>query len=119
MSNFNSNHDPVLAAINTFQNHPRVVNIKQRKLNPNFTFKHTNENEVRKIIKNLNIRKPCQGSHIPTKIIKLNRDLFSSFICRNFNYCISIGKFPSELKHADVIPVHKKRIKVIKQTIGQ
>ena len=29
-SNFKSNHDAVLAAINTFQNHPSVVNIKQR-----------------------------------------------------------------------------------------
>ena len=64
--------------------------------------------------------KTCQGSDIPTKIIELNIDLFSSFICQNFNYCISIGKIPNELKHADVIPVHeKKRIKVIKQTIGQ
>ena len=104
-----SNHDPVLAAINTFQNHPSVDNIKQREFNSTFTFKTTNENEVRKIIKNLNVRKTCQGSDIPTKIIKLNIDLFSSFICQNFNYCISIGRFPNELKHADVIPVHKKK----------
>ena len=83
-----SNHDPVLAAINTFQNHPSVFNIKQREFNSTFAFKITNENEVRKIIKKLNVRKTCQGSDIPTKIIKLNIDLFSSFICENFNYCI-------------------------------
>ena len=29
-SNIKSNHDPALAAINTFKNHPRVLNIKQR-----------------------------------------------------------------------------------------
>ena len=29
LSNIRSNHDPVLAAINTFQNHPSVVNIKE------------------------------------------------------------------------------------------
>ena len=80
-------------------------------------FKNTNENEVCKIMKNLNVCKTCQGSDIPAKIVKLNIDLFSSFICQNFNYCISIGKF--------VIPCkcytspQKKRIKVIKQTIGQ
>ena len=88
-----SNHDPVLAAINMFQNHPNVINIKQK---------------IDKIIKNVNVRKTCQGSDIPTKIIKLNVDLFSSFICQNFNYCRSIGKFPNELKYADVIPIHKK-----------
>ena len=27
-SDIRSNHDPVLAAINTFQNHPNIVNIK-------------------------------------------------------------------------------------------
>ena len=87
------NHDPVLSAVNTFQNHPSVVNIKQREFNSTFSFKNTNENEVRKIIKNLNVRKTCQGGDIPTKIMKLNIYLFSSFICQNFNYCISIGKF--------------------------
>ena len=66
-----SNHDPVLAAINTFQNHPSVVNIKQREFNSTFSFKNTNENEVRKIIKNLNVRKTFQGSGNSTKIITL------------------------------------------------
>ena len=28
-----------------------------------------------------------------------------------FNYCIAYGEFPDELKHADVIPVHKKNEK--------
>ena len=46
-----------------------------------------------------------------TKIIKLNIDLFSSFICQHFNYCISTSEFPNELKHADVIPAHTKKNK--------
>ena len=28
-----------------------------------------------------------------------------------FNYCIAFGELPDELKHADVIPVHKKNEK--------
>ena len=67
----------------------------------------------------MNVRKTCQNSDIPTKIIKRNIDLFSSFICQQFNYCISIGEFPNELKHAGVIPGHKKRINVIKLAISQ
>ena len=105
-SNIRSNHNPVLAAVNTFQNHPSFVNIKQREFNSIFSFQSINEKKVRKIIKNLNVRKISQGSDIPTKIIKLNIDLFSSFICKNFNYCINTGKFPNELEHANVIPVH-------------
>ena len=54
-------------------------------------------------MKNLNVCKTCQGSDIPAKIVKLNIDLFSSFICQNFSYCISIGKFPN------LIPVHTQK----------
>ena len=88
--------------------------IKQREFNSIFSFKNTNENEVRKIIKNPNVRKTCQGSDIPTKIIKLDIDLFSRFICQHFKYCISICEFLNELKHADVIQVHKKKDKYVK-----
>ena len=70
----------MLAAINTFQNHPSVVNIKRREFNSTFTFKNTNEHEVRKIIKNLNVRKVCQGSDIPTKIIKCIIYSVASFV---------------------------------------
>ena len=66
-----------------------------------------------------NVRKTCQGSDIATRITKLNIDLFSSFICQHFNYCISIGEFPNKLKHVDFIPAHKKRINLIKLTICQ
>ena len=41
----------------------------------------------------------------------LNVDIFGNFIRKNFNYCLKKGKFPCVLKHADVIPVHKKEIK--------
>ena len=59
----------------------------------------------------MNVCKTCQDSDIPTKTIKLNIDLFSSFICQNFNYCISIGKFPNELKHAMLYQSTKKKDK--------
>ena len=75
----------MLAAINTFQNHLSVINTKQREFNSVFIFKNTNENEVCKVIKNLNVCKTCQGKDIPTETIKLNIDLFSSFICQHVN----------------------------------
>ena len=55
--------DPVIAAINMFQNHPSVVNIKQREFNKESNFDNTNENEVRKIIKNLIVRKTYPDSY--------------------------------------------------------
>ena len=51
--------------------------------------------------------------------MKLNIVLLIASFFRTLTTTLSIGKLPNELKHADVIPVHKKGITVIKQTIGQ
>ena len=45
---------------------------------------------------------------IPFKIIKDKTDIFANFILQNFNKCIIDGKFPDQLKKADVSPVFKK-----------
>ena len=41
----------------------------------------------------------------------MNKDLIAKFIVENFNSCIDEGEFPSELKHADIVPIHKKKDK--------
>ena len=41
----------------------------------------------------------------------MNKYIFANFIRDQLNYCIAHGEFPDELKHADVIPVHKKNEK--------
>ena len=61
----------------------------------------------------MNIHNICQSKDIPTKIIKMNADIFANFICLHFNYCIDIVEFPLVFEHADIIDVYKKK-KVIK-----
>ena len=39
----------------------------------------------------------------------MNKDIFANFITDHFNYCIAYGECTDELKHADVISVHKKK----------
>ena len=68
-------------------------------------------NVVMKVVNNLNVAKTCQVNDIPSKVIKMNKDIFANFVTDHFNYCIAYGEFPDELKHADVIPVHKKNEK--------
>ena len=94
-----------------FENHPSITNIKSKSFDANFTLRDTSFSEVIKLIKILNVKKASQKSDIPTKIVKLNADIFGNFICKNFNYCLKKGEFPCVLKHADVIPVHKKETK--------
>ena len=61
-----------------------------------------------KVIQDLNAKKSCQTSDTPTKIIKLNSDIFSNLIYKHFNYCIDKGKFPNNLKYANIVPIDKK-----------
>ena len=84
-----------------------IVIIKTKALDSTFHFRKTSCNEVEKIISNLNSKKPYQQENIPTKIIKLIKDLIAKFIAETSNYCIDEGEFPSELKHGDIIPTHK------------
>ena len=37
--------------------------------------------------------------------------MIAKFIAENFNSCIKEGEFPSELKHVDIVPFHKKKDK--------
>ena len=54
---------------------------------------------------------PCQKEDIPTMIIKLNEDLIVKFISHNFDFCIGGSEFSFELKHANFVPIHKKKDK--------
>ena len=111
--------DSVLSVLNAFENHPSIKNIKSKKFNSTFSFENTYADVVMKVINNLNVAKNCQINDIPTKVIKMNKDSFANLITDHFNYYIAYGEFPDELKHADVIPVHKKNEKCDKTNYRQ
>ena len=103
--------DTIVSVIKSFDKHPSIVKIKTKTLDSTFHFRKTSCNEVEKIIGNLNIKKSCQQEDIPNRINKLKKDLIAKFIAENFNSCIDGGRFPSELKHADIVPLLKKKDK--------
>ena len=70
---------------------------------------------LRKLKRLLKLNKAAQYSDIPTKIIKENSDIFSSFVCESINSSIKSSIFPSCLKHTDVTPLHKKCSKSLKE----
>ena len=103
------NLDSMMSVIKSFDKDPSIFKIKAKGFDSTFHFGKTSCNEVEKIISNLNIKKSCQKEDIPTKIIKLNKDLIAKLVVENCNSCIDKGEFPSELKHADIVPIHKKK----------
>ena len=53
---------------------------------------------VHREIDSLDTSKTIQQNHIPLKLIKANRDIFSEFIMHNFNEGISTARFPNILE---------------------
>ena len=113
----NANKHP--QQIKFFETHPSIATITKQCLSSSFNFQKTNADEVMKIISQLNTAKTCQNADTPTKIIKLNKDIFAKFISNNFNHCIDEGKFPYELKHADVSRYIRKKINASRRITDQ
>ena len=78
------NTSSLSAIIETFEKHLSILNIKKRKLDSVFSFRKTTQEEVLKVIQDLNAKLSCQTSDTPTKIIKLNSDIFSNLIHKHF-----------------------------------
>ena len=76
--------------------------------NNEFYFRNVTYEEILNEINSLDTSKSAQSENIPLKIIKDNADIFSNFTLQIFNKCMIDGKFPDQLKKADVNP--KKQI---------
>ena len=80
-----------------FSTHSKITQAlrisKAKKFNSTISFKNTYTDVVRKVINNLNVAKSCQINDVPTKVIKINKDIFANFITYHFNYCIAYGEF--------------------------
>ena len=76
--------------------------------NQDLSFRHTNENEVAKILHSLNPKKATGTDKIPPKRITMAKPVISVRIAGMINNVIDTGTFPEALKKADVTPVFKK-----------
>ena len=100
--------DPVSKAIKKYSANPSVLSIKEKMNNNMFSFRKVTYEEIINEINSLDTSKSTQSEDIPFKVIKDNADIFANFILQGFNKCIIDGKFPDQLKKADVSPVFKK-----------
>ena len=111
--NFKVTGDPIVDAINKYENHPSIIMIKNKN-KTQFSFTVVEYDDILKKVKKLNTSKATQQSDIPTKILRENDEFFARFFHENFNLCIDVDIFPSDLKIADVTPAYKKKSKYSK-----
>ena len=100
--------DPVLKAIKKYSAHPSILRIKDKMNNNVFSFRKVTYEEILIEMNSLDTSKSTQLEDIPFKIIKDNADIFANFILQNLKKRIIDGKFPDQLKQADISPIFKK-----------
>ena len=91
--------DPVDNCIEKFSNHRSILIIKAKCSQEDcFYFQVVLENDVCRVIRNIDSSKACQEDNIPPKILKENVDVLSSFLKDDINLSFDKGKFPGNLK---------------------
>ena len=94
-----------------YKNHPSV-NVTTERMkkfgNFSFSFNFISHDDIVKELNKSKRKKASQKTDVPIKIIKKNVDIISHFLCHNFSNLLSCSTFPTGMKYADVIPIHKK-----------
>ena len=104
----NNIKDLVLKAIEKYKKHLNIKAIAGLSKNDNFILEKVSYEEMLHEIKQLDTRKACQDTDVPSKIVKMNSDIFADVLHQNFNDAIATSVFKQNLKNAYVTPVFKK-----------
>ena len=106
--------DPTLRIIEQYKSHPSVVATNEKNLIKKFSFEYIPKSDVKKEILNLVVSKASQDSDVPTKLIKMDADIFAEVLYNVFNWSLEVGEFPPAMKLVNVTPVQvTDMIKVI------
>ena len=75
-----------------------------------FDFKPTNTDIIAKLVNKINIKKATGVDQISCKLLKTGSPVLNKHLTTLLNNTIKHSKFPSRLKEAQVVPLHKKMI---------
>ena len=102
--------DPVKKSIQKFRNHPSIIDIKKNvSVTSKFSFSEVDVADMIAEINNLNVKKSGTFMNIPVKRLKEVVDIVAQPLTDIWKVEIVQGmKFASQLKLADITPLHKK-----------
>ena len=90
-------------------NHPSLARIRSNCQNEQvITVEPTNTTQVLCALQSLKTNKATGNDTIPAKVLKLGAKELATPLTKLYNSCISSGKWPSEWKRGEWIPVFKK-----------
>ena len=101
--------DVIDRIMNSCQNHPSVSNIKNKfgsDLN-SFNFQQIKAPKVKKLLKEIGIKKVVVVDTILPKLIKIGEDIIAEPLTQVINCCLHQGIFPDNAKICSVVPLDK------------
>ena len=104
-----NDNDVIDRIIKSYQNHPSLLKIKNKfgsDLN-SFDFQQIKVPEVKKLLKEIDIKKAVGVDTIPPKSIKIGADIIAEPLTQVINCCLRQGIFPENAKVASVVPLDK------------
>ena len=108
--------DLILRAIEKYEKHPSILKIKSTMpISSNFCFAATDLKSVINEIANLSESKSTPIESILAKILKDHYDIIGPKIVIDFNLSIKTGIFPQNQKLADITPIFKRDLKLLKE----
>ncbi len=108
---------PITGVLHNYKTHPSIKNIQKNLENelPVFNFHTLNTNDVRCLVRKLNVKKAAGYDNISAKLLKIAIDQLAPLLTHLINLSITKCIFPNELKLAEIIPVFKKNDKMNKE----
>jgi hypothetical protein len=89
--------------------HPSILKIKNNtQHNTLFDFKPTDVDTVNKLVNKINIKKATGVDQISSKLLRAGAPVLNKHITTLVNNTIKTSVFPTRLKEAQVVPLHKK-----------
>jgi hypothetical protein len=89
--------------------HPSILKIKNNTQNNTlFDFKPTDVDTINKLVSKINIKKATGVDQISSKLLRAGAPVINKHITTLVNNTIKTSVFPTRLKEAHVVPLHKK-----------
>ena len=107
-------NDPLEMIREKYKNHPSILAIREKQFDTSFSFEFITKEDIEKEILALQDGKACQQTDIPTKILKMNVDVFSKILYSELYKTIEFSLYPFCMKLADITAVHKKGNRTVK-----
>ena len=108
--NCDNNFEAILKIIKKCENHQSILEIRKNlKLTETFKIPKAEVSNIKKLLKNINIKKAAGPNTILPKLVKLSANIADSHLCNIINKDLKSNSFSDEAKIATARPIYKKK----------